>query len=52
MISRELAVPYARERFDGHLRALAAGSARGEHASLAGVRNLAVDADPAHAFAP
>ena len=52
MISRELAVPYARERFDGHLRALAAGSARGEHASLAGVRNLAVDADPAHALAP
>ncbi|HWX74245.1 MAG TPA: 1,4-alpha-glucan branching protein domain-containing protein [Solirubrobacteraceae bacterium] len=46
MVSRELALPYARERFAGHLRALRAG------AREPALRNLAVDADPAWALAP
>ncbi len=47
MVSREIATPYALERFEGHRQALAAALAAGEHAELAGVRNLAVDADRA-----
>jgi 1,4-alpha-glucan branching enzyme len=45
MVSREIAVPYAHERFDGHRRALAAALAGGKRAEPAGARNLAVDAD-------
>jgi 1,4-alpha-glucan branching enzyme len=52
MVSREIATPYAHERFDGHRRALAAALATGEHAALAGVRNLAVDADRARLLDP
>ncbi len=52
MVSRALAVPYARERFQGHRRALAEALARGADAAPQGLRNLAVDADPAYALAP
>jgi 1,4-alpha-glucan branching enzyme len=44
MVSRGIAVPYARERFAGHARALAEALAAGPEATLVGVRNLAVDA--------
>jgi 1,4-alpha-glucan branching enzyme len=47
MVSRDLAVPYARERFDGHLRALEQALTRGEHADATGLRNIAAAADPA-----
>ena len=51
MLSRGIASPYARERFDGHRaglsRALAGGTGAGE-----ALRNLAVDADPAILLAP
>jgi 1,4-alpha-glucan branching enzyme len=45
MVSRGLAVPYARERFEGHRRALGRALAAGEQANVAGLRNLAVHAD-------
>jgi len=45
MTSRELAAPYARERFAAHGQALARALAGGEEADGAGPRNLAVDAD-------
>jgi len=51
MVSRGLAVPYARERFEGHSRALAAALAAGPHASEEGLRNLAVDITPSAATA-
>ena len=44
MISRGLAVPYARERFEGHLSALERALAEGPQASEEGLRNLAVHA--------
>ena len=47
MVSRDIAAPYARERFDGHRRALARALADGEDADVAGLRNLAVDAERA-----
>jgi 1,4-alpha-glucan branching enzyme len=47
MVSREIAAPYARERFAGHRQALANALAAGEHADAAGVRNLAVHAERA-----
>jgi len=47
MVSRGIALPYARERFAGHRGALAMALARGAGASIEGVRNLAVDADAA-----
>jgi 1,4-alpha-glucan branching enzyme len=47
MISRGLAVPYAHERFDGHRAALARALEDGPEASMEGLRNLAVYADPA-----
>jgi 1,4-alpha-glucan branching enzyme len=52
MLSRDLAVPYARERFEGHRRALARALAEGPEASEKGLRNLAVYADPAALLAP
>jgi len=52
MVSRGLAVPYARERFDGHRRALAVALAGGLGASEEGLRNLADHADPAALLAP
>jgi 1,4-alpha-glucan branching enzyme len=50
MVSREIAVPYAHERFDGHRWRLsqALALAADERADVGALRNLAVDAD--HAF--
>jgi 1,4-alpha-glucan branching enzyme len=48
MASRGLAAPYARVRFEGHRRALAAALAGGAGAEEQGLRNLAVDADRAY----
>jgi 1,4-alpha-glucan branching enzyme len=47
MVSRDLAAPYARERFAGHRQALARALDPAERHDLHGPRNLAVDADPA-----
>jgi 1,4-alpha-glucan branching enzyme len=47
MVSRRLALPYARERFEGHRRALAEALLAGPSAGLERLRNLAVHADPA-----
>jgi 1,4-alpha-glucan branching enzyme len=47
MISRGLTVPYAHERFEGHRLALERALAAGRDADTVGLRNLAVDADPA-----
>jgi len=52
MVSRGLAVPYARERFDGHRAALARALADGPDASEEGLRNLAAHADPSLLLAP
>lgn len=54
MISRQLAAPYARERFEGHGRALElALASRGERAEhAAALRNLAIHADAALLLAP
>jgi 1,4-alpha-glucan branching enzyme len=52
VVSRRLAAPYGRERFDGHRRALANALADGETASVEGLRNLAVHADRSSLFAP
>jgi 1,4-alpha-glucan branching enzyme len=45
MISREIAMPYAYARFEGHREALEHALAGGGEAVAEGVRNLAVDAD-------
>jgi 1,4-alpha-glucan branching enzyme len=47
MVSRDIAAPYAHERFDGHRRALAQALAGGQQADIAALRNLAVDAERA-----
>jgi 1,4-alpha-glucan branching enzyme len=52
MVSRGLAVPYARERFEGHLRALEHALAAGPAADPAPARNIAAGADPALLLAP
>ena len=52
MLSRGLAAPYARERFDGHRQALGRALAEGPQASEEGLRNLAIYADPAALLAP
>jgi 1,4-alpha-glucan branching enzyme len=46
MLTRELAVPYAHERFEGHWAALQSALARGPAADIDGLRRLAVHADP------
>jgi 1,4-alpha-glucan branching enzyme len=46
MISRGLAVPYARERFQGHRLALERALREGPDASIEGLRDLAGAADP------
>jgi len=51
MVSRGIAAPYARERFEGHLRALRRAQPDPQ-ARLDGLRNLAVHADPAWLLAP
>jgi 1,4-alpha-glucan branching enzyme len=52
MVSREIAAPYARERFEGHRRALERALADSGEAALAPLRNLAVDAQRAVLLAP
>jgi 1,4-alpha-glucan branching enzyme len=52
MISREIAVPYARERFEGHREALQDALADGPGASAERLRNLAAHADVGALFAP
>jgi len=52
MVSREIAAPYAHERFDAHRQALARALAAGEHADAAGLRNLAAHADRACLLEP
>jgi 1,4-alpha-glucan branching enzyme len=52
MISRGLAVPYARERFDGHRAALSHALADGPGAGEEGLRELALGADPSALLAP
>jgi 1,4-alpha-glucan branching enzyme len=52
MVSREQAVPYARERFDGHRDALARALRGGPQSDAAGLRNLAVDAEVASLLTP
>jgi 1,4-alpha-glucan branching enzyme len=47
MSARGLAVPYARERFEGHRHRLSRALACGENADPAGLRNLAIGADRA-----
>jgi 1,4-alpha-glucan branching enzyme len=47
MVNRDIAAPYAHERFDGHRRALARALAGGQQADVGGLRNLAVDAERA-----
>jgi 1,4-alpha-glucan branching enzyme len=52
MVSRGIAVPYARERFEGHRLALARALAEGDQADVGALRNLAVHADRASLFVP
>lgn len=52
MVSRELAVPYARERFAGHSAAFERALAYGPDASVDALRNLAVNADPSLLLGP
>ncbi len=52
MISREISTPYALERFDGHRQALTLALKAGAQADVAGLRNLAADADPACLLVP
>ncbi len=52
MVSRELAVPYARDRFAGHREAVTRALAGGRDAPTDGLRNLARYADPALLFGP
>ncbi len=52
MLSRGLAMPYARERFDGHRAALAQALADGPDASEDGLRNLAAHTDPTVLLVP
>jgi 1,4-alpha-glucan branching enzyme len=52
LVTRALAGPYPRERFDGHLRALAHALEQGERADASALRNLAVDAQRAALLVP
>ena len=52
MVARDLAVPYARERFEGHRDALGHALATGPDAVTDGLRNLAPRADPAALLGP
>jgi 1,4-alpha-glucan branching enzyme len=52
MVARELAVPYARERFAHHRAALTRALEEGAAADTAALRNLAVYADRAALLAP
>jgi 1,4-alpha-glucan branching enzyme len=52
MVSRDIAAPYARERFNGHLAGLSRALADGRDADCTALRNLAVHADPASLLVP
>jgi 1,4-alpha-glucan branching enzyme len=52
MVSRKLAVPYARERFEGHYDKFEQALAAGPEADADALRNLAVHADPLALLAP
>jgi 1,4-alpha-glucan branching enzyme len=52
MVSRELAVPYAQERFEGHRKAFERALADGGDAGVEELRNVAVHADPAVLLGP
>ncbi len=52
MVSRDLAAPYAQERFEHHRAALARALAQGAQADAGGLRNLAVHARRAALLAP
>ncbi len=52
MVSREIALPYALERFEGHREALLEALGGGPSADAARLRNLAVDAHGAAFLAP
>jgi 1,4-alpha-glucan branching enzyme len=52
MLSRGLAVPYARERFEGHRLALERALGEGRDASEEGLRNLAAHVNPAALLVP
>jgi 1,4-alpha-glucan branching enzyme len=52
MVSRGLAVPYARERFEGHHRGVGRALAGGADADTSALRNLAVHADRATLLEP
>jgi 1,4-alpha-glucan branching enzyme len=52
MVSRELAVPYARERFAAHRMGVERALAAGPDADANALRNLAVNADRAALLAP
>ncbi len=52
MISRGLAVPYARERFAGHRAALGQALEEGPAADASGLRELAIRADPSVLLTP
>jgi 1,4-alpha-glucan branching enzyme len=52
MVSRGLAVPYARERFAGHHAEFERALAAGPDAELGALRNLAAHADPLALLAP
>jgi 1,4-alpha-glucan branching enzyme len=52
MLSRGLAVPYARERFEGHRVSLQRTLGDGPEADTSGLRELAVRADPSVLLAP
>jgi 1,4-alpha-glucan branching enzyme len=52
MVSRDISVPYARERFEGHRAGLERALGAGEHADASALRNLAVHADGASLLVP
>jgi 1,4-alpha-glucan branching enzyme len=52
MVSGELAVPYARERFTGHREALQRALTEGQDACADGLRKLAAHADPVVLLGP
>ena len=52
MVSRGLAVPYARERFEQHRRGVQAALAGGAEADAGRLRSLAAGAEPSLLLAP
>ncbi len=52
MVSRDIAVPYARERFEGHRAGLQRALVDGERADASALRNLAAHADGASLLVP